>query len=103
MSPTILTRGPDGKFIGYGQAIAAWLPILLSEMVPSMAIPEALDALAAWANQQAGFLHELAAGTLTDYPTCNHEGYVRRCAADAERWFKIRAAVLAAKEAVKNA
>ena len=60
---TLLDRGPDGKFIGWSEALKAWLPKLLDRALGDET-SQALDALAEYKEHQAAGDLRIAADVL---------------------------------------
>lgn len=58
------TKGPDGKFIGEGQMITAWLPVMLSACWGGNALGEMLSVACRWCERRAGHEYAVAAEAL---------------------------------------
>lgn len=106
MSMKILKRGPNGKFIGWGEAIFEWLPELLNGSPwNGVALGDMLKAAGGWCQHQAAKEYDQAAESLRENPRHAPDpiAYAGSCAADAAQWFRRKELLDRAIEELKKA
>ena len=97
-----LSKGPNGKFIGIGSALFAWLPIMLEQSYRSNPLQELLDVAARWCEKKAAESYRKAANSMefNEYrETAERERVF--FLAEAEAWIMKSRALKAARETVK--
>jgi hypothetical protein len=98
-----MTRGPNGKFIGWGGALASWLPWMLDRAYGT-ALVEMLKIAARWCDLRAGKQYRTAADSLVtgddDLAWCQR--FALRCSEDAGKWFARKVVLLRAKAEIEG-
>ncbi len=97
---TILRHGPDGRFLEWGGALAAWFDVLM-EKAGFSALESMLALAMAWCSKQAGIELCSAGNTLHKEQSGWSQTFAERRMEGAKRWFTKKAILAETLEKLK--